>query len=1072
MKRNIILGLSLLLTMPTAVLAQETETAEKVQQTKQTEIRTVKGTVLDAATGKPIAGAIVKAAGHSKYSTLTNDEGVYTLKVPTFVTALQITSPECNMAQLGLAATEAQKEVRLLSSKFKTDYEAETNLLATQHATEFDYSSAVNIKEDMQQTLGAYGYSVTRNGTPGVGNVIFLQGLNSLNANAQPLVVLDGVILEQQYSRSVLHDGFFNDVLSNVNPADIEEVSIIRNGTALYGARGANGVIQIKTRRCQSMTTKITARASSSVNFEPKYISMMDAEQYRGYASELLKGTGTSATEFKFLNADPNYYYYKQYHNNTDWKDRIYRTAFSQNYGINVSGGDDIANYNLSVGFTNNQSNLEYNDMNRINVRFNTDVEISKNLSVRFDASFSNTTRDIRNDGAPLQYDEGTPTSPSFLAYVKAPFLSPFAYGNGELSNSYLDVADESYLNEALYRYNNYNYQLGNPWAFNEYAEAANKNRLESALLNIAVTPSYKFKHNITLSEHFAYTLANVNNKYYIPINGVPDYYVSSVSAYRENEVRSMASKQNSIQSDTRLSWGKNYAAHTVAAFGGVRINLEDYNRNAQLGYNTGSDKTPFMTASLLNAKSEGDKDVWRNLDVYAQANYNYQGRYYAQLNLTASGSSRFGVDADGLKLGGAVWGLFPSIQGSWVMSNESWMAPVEWLDYLRINAGYDISGNDDIDIYASRSYFRAQMYLNAVSGLSFSGIGNTNIKWETTRRANFGVEANFLNNRLHAAINTFYSTTDDLLSLQRIGYLSGIESNWTNGGKLQNTGFDISLNGKIVATKDWTWQLGVNVGHYRNEIKELANGETAYNTNLFNGTIRTAVGQAANVFYGYKTLGVFATTEEAQAAGLYKYADNGVDKQYYGAGDMHFLDLNGDHEINEKDRVVIGNPNPDFYGNIVSTLTWKRFTLDMNVNYSIGNDVYNYMRSQLEGGSRFLNQTTALTQRWQNEGQVTNVPKVYFQDPMGNSQFSDRWIEDGSYLRLKSLTLSYNLPLNMQFIQGLQFWVQGNNLFTLTNYLGSDPEFSAASSVIGQGVDLGRLGMSRSVVAGIKINL
>ena len=168
----------------------------------------------------------------------------------------------------------------------------------------------------------------------------------------------------------------------------------------------------------------------------------------------------------------------------------------------------------------------------------------------------------------------------------------------------------------------------------------------------------------------------------------------------------------------------------------------------------------------------------------------------------------------------------------------------------------------------------------------------------------------------------------------------------------------------------------------------------------------------------------------------------------------------------------MIGDPNPDFYGNIFTTLNWKRLRLDVRFTYSVGNDVYNYMRQQLESGSRFMNQTTALERRWQMEGQHTDIPKLAFQDPMGNARFSDRWIEDGSYLRLKTVTLSYELPLKSQFIQGLQFWVQGNNLLTFTKYLGSDPEFSMTSSVIGQGIDLGRLGQSRSIVAGMKINL
>ena len=186
----------------------------------------------------------------------------------------------------------------------------------------------------------------------------------------------------------------------------------------------------------------------------------------------------------------------------------------------------------------------------------------------------------------------------------------------------------------------------------------------------------------------------------------------------------------------------------------------------------------------------------------------------------------------------------------------------------------------------------------------------------------------------------------------------------------------------------------------------------------------------------------------------------------------MHFADLNNDGQITEADQMIIGDPNPDIYGNIFTTLQWKRLKLDVRFNYSLGNDVYNYMRSQLEGGSRFMNQTTALVRRWQVEGQQTDVPRVTFQDPMGNSRFSDRWIEDGSYLRMKSVTLSYDLPLKSEYIQGLQLWVQGNNLLTFTKYLGSDPEFNMTSSVIGQGIDLGRLGQSRSIVAGVKLNL
>lgn len=1066
---------------PLYVSAQEEQEEEQAtaprkvvkKQTKQYETRKVTGQVVDAATGKPVSGAIVKAEGVNGFSALTNDEGKYNMQIPVFTSSLYVTSPDYNAVSLGLTKGEAQKSVRLYSTVFGADYTDDVNITADKSANDFHYSSAANIKEELQKQLGAYAHTVTRNGTPGVGAVTFMQGLNSINVNAQPLVVIDGVIVDQQYDNTMLHDGFYNDILSSINTADIADVKVLRNGTALYGARGANGVIQITTRRSQSMATRITASVSAGVSFEPKYYSMMGAEQYRGYASELLKGTGTDITSFKFLNTDPTYYYYNQYHNNTDWKDLIYRSAMIQNYGINVEGGDEIAKYNLSVGYTSQQSTLEYNDMDRLNVRFNTDIVLTNKFDVRFDASFSNTTRNIRDDGAPAGYNEGTPTAPSFLAYVKSPFLSPYSYGNGRLSDSTFDTDDESYLDEALASKSGYNYQLGNPAALNEYADAENKNRFENSLLNISVTPKYSFKDNLVLSEHFSYNLVNTNEKYYLPIKGIPSYYVESVSATRQNEVSSLASKQNSVQSDTRLSWNERYNAHDVSVFGGARLNFETFSHSSQLGYNTGSDKTPFMSTSLLNAMGTGYERSWRTLDWYVQGNYNYLGRYYAQINLTATGSSRFGKDADGgIKAFGTRWGIFPSIQGSWVMTNEPWLANVKGLDYLKLTAGYDISGNDNIDINAAQSYFAASLYLNTISGLSFSGIGNTKIKWETTKRFNAGVEARFFDNRLSFGLNFFRSTTSDLLSLQTLGFLSGLKTNWANTGKMTNTGMDMTLAGKVINNKDFTWSVGASLGTYKNKVKELPNDNASIIANYYGANILTQVGNAANVFYGYKTNGVFATTEQANEAGLYELDENGVTHNQFGAGDVIFQDMDGNKEINENDMVVIGDPNPDIYGNIFTTVTYKRFKLDMNFNYSVGNDVYNYMRQQLESGSRFMNQTTAMTQRWMVEGQITNMPKATFDDPMGNARFSDRWIEDGSYLRLKSVTLSYKLPMNSTFLQGLEFWIQGNNLFTITKYLGTDPEFSSTSSVIGQGVDLGRLGQSRSLIAGVKINL
>ena len=971
MKRYILFGFSLLMAFPLGVFAQDDETEDeefdflKPKRTaivkKLYETRAIKGVVVDGATKKPLAGAIVRAADIDGYSVLTEDDGTYVLNLPLFASAIYVTSPDHNPVRMGLVKGEKQAETVLYPLSFAADFGAQTNVRSEYSTSDFKYTNAINIKDEIQKQLGGQAHVINYNGTPGVGSVMFIQGLNSLNVNAQPLVIIDGVIVDQQYGRALLHDGLFNDIVSNLNPSDIEKVTVMRNGTALYGSKGANGVVLIQTRRNKSMATRITANVSAGVVFEPKFISMMNGEQYRSYASEMLKSTNTKNRKFKFLIEDPDYYYYDQYHQNTDWKEYVYHTAMTQNYGINVEGGDAVANYNLSVGYTSAQSALKYNDMDRLNIRFNTDIGLTRDLSVRFDVSFGNQTRDVRNDGAPASYDEGTPTSPAFLAYVKSPFMSPYSYGhdekgNGRFSDSHFDIEQETYLSEALLYYNNYNWKLGNPAAINEYAEAEVKNRFENSMLNLTITPKYEINSHLFVSEHFSYNLVNTNEMFYIPVNGTPDYYVTALGGFRTNEVRSLASKQNSLQSDTRIDWNKRFGAHFLHLFGGARINWESFTSNSQVGYNTGSDKTPFMSGSLSDKDVVGISENWNSLSWYAQAEYNYMSRYYLQANLTIDGSSRFGSESGDIKLFKAPWAIFPGVQASWVISNEPWMAGVKGIDYLRLSAGFDVTGNDDIDYYAARSYFRAAQFLQSVSGLAFDGIGNNSVQWETTRRLNIGLEAGVIKNRLNFSVNYFRSTTDNLLARQTLGFLSGLSQNWSNSGKLQNEGFDVSFNTKLVSTKDWQWQLGASAGHYKNKIKELPDGAQYMDNELYGATIRTQVGQAANVFYGYKTLGVFATTEEAQAAGLpgtnglYFLDDNGVDRNYFKAGDIHFADINGDGMITDADRTVIGDPNPDIYGNIFTSVAWKRLKLDIRFNYSLGNDVYNYMRAQLEG--------------------------------------------------------------------------------------------------------------------------
>jgi hypothetical protein len=482
-----------------------------------------------------------------------------------------------------------------------------------------------------------------------------------------------------------------------------------------------------------------------------------------------------------------------------------------------------------------------------------------------------------------------------------------------------------------------------------------------------------------------------------------------------------------------------------------------------------------------------GNDDQWRNMTWYGNADYNYLNKYFIQATLAAESSSRFGSESDGIKLAGVRWGIFRSLQAGWVMTNEKWFPKNIGINYLRVNAGYDISGNDDISNYAARTSFSAVTYLFKNTGIELNNIGNENIQWEQTNKLNFGLQSYFLNNRLGVNLDVFFNRTNNLLTLKSFDSpVSGINNYWSNGGSLANRGIEATVTTKPINSKTWKMEVGASVGHYVNEIKSLPNNnllyvngeQTAqgYTTSLY-GTdnIATIVGQSVGVFYGYKTAGVFSTDAEAKAAGkngyLYMVSSTG-EKQYYKAGDVHFVDLHADGKIDEADKTVIGNPNPDIYGNIFAVLNYKNFTLNLGFNYSLGNDVYNYQRSILESESNFFNQTTAVTNRWRYEGQITDVPRLSYKDVLGNSRFSDRWIEDGSYLRLKTVKLTYNVPVNLSWLQGLSIWAEANNLFTITHYLGSDPEFSISNGALYQGIDAGNVALSRSFTLGLKINL
>ena len=1089
------ISMALLMLLPSAATASgmgrdgfvvDNSVKVETEDEESKEVRTISGTVYDASTNRPLAGVRVQATGHKRVTAMTDFNGKYKLAIPSYVTLLNFSTDGFLLVQRAVGNADVVN-ARLYPANFSKNYSEDIVISAERDFVE-EGSWALSVDADIQNKLGADVRTITRSGAPGIGAVMFIRGLNSLNANTQPLVVVDGVIWDMQESSTTSHMGLYNNVLNAIDVDDIRDVKVLKNGAAIYGARAANGVILINTKRGESMATRITVNAYANIAMTPSDLDLLGAESYRLYANDLVGTMDVNANRnIDFLRSDRPVYnadgklvsgfiYYDKFHNNTDWSDYIYREAFTQNYKINVEGGDDVAMYNFSFGYTMSDSPLKSNNFDRLNIRLNSDILLADNFTTRIDISYARIGREVLDDGMREDPTAFPISSIGVLADIKSPFLSPYRYATTGEKSSILDIGDTfayDVVAASGVPYPNNSYY--NPVSILSKASGSQKNETEYTNMGITVAPEYVWG-DFKITETFNYSLHRLSENYYLPYSTPADrpgyhFYVASLNSRIGNYIASSFGKETALSSDTRVEWAKVLGAHSLDVMGGFRYTNFNLDSNSVSASNSGSDNK-FNVEGLENQKSSGEKNVWSNMAWYMSADYSYKTKYFLQIAASMEASSRVGVNADdAIKMCGVAWGLFPSVQAAWLVSSESWFK-IRPVNMLKLRAGYDITGNDAIDYLAARSYLQASKFYDKYMGLQLGNVENDGVKWEQTARLNLGVDASLFDNRLALSFDWYTSKTSDLLVQKQYQYVTGMGKYWSNGGELKNTGFEATINAKLINTKNWQWELGASVGHYENEITAL--DENLDPVTVYGGEVVTKVGESIGSFWGYKTDGVISSSEEADKLALYQM-DAANNKQYFKAGDMKFVDVNPDDNpglIDENDKVVIGDPNPDFYGNLFTRLKYKYFQLDVNCNYSVGNDVFNYYRQQLESGSSFFNQTSALLNRWSVDGQKTDIPAVAYGDPVGNSRFSDRWIEDGSYFKVKSIKLSYDIPVTADWIQGLKVWVAAENVLTLTKYDGRDPEFSVNNHVLYQGVDAGLLPQTRSFHLGLKLNL
>lgn len=995
----------------------------------------VTGRVSDVGTGSNLPGARITVVDGTA-TAMTNGEGEYKLNVPSPDVTLYVEAPGFNPVRVALRGNSTL-DIRLLASTGENPA---------------GITTADNSVADLQGDL----FAISRSGMPGTGHAVFVDGLHSINSSSQPLYVVDGVVWATADGlESSIVDGHFHNPLALIDPNDIESVKVLRNGTALYGTKGGNGVVFITTKRAKDEATKIEAWASVGFRDRIKSIPVMDASQYRLYVSDVIGGMSDKqgfADGFEFLNDDPTSIHYKANHNNTDWLDLTTRGGVLMNYGVSVRGGDDRALYAFSLGYTKNDGSVKETSFERFNVRFNSDINLWKGFKLRFDIAFAQATWHLFDDGI------NTISSPTYLAMVKSPLYHPNVISNnGVVTQKYSDV-DE--LN------------IGNPLSILDLGKADNRNYR----FNLAANPEYKFNDTWKLGATIGYTFDKLKENNFTPDYGVEDRSLlnanGEVYATSLNEVRTLMGRQTVFNVDGYADFHplRDYVNNLGFRLG-YRFRNDTYSRSYGEGHNTPSDHVNALGKTTSELRfSEGLDTKWRNIGWYVTGDYSLYNRYFLNVAASMETSSLFGKNAsDALNIGGVAWGLFPSVNASWLISSERWMRNLTPINMMRLHVGYESAGNDRIPSLANMTYLSSEKVAGHAFGLVLANIGNDKIKWETTNTFNVGLDMNWFSNRWMWQFSFFKSTTDDLLMLKQLKEEAGIRTFWTNGGSLENSGVNFSTTVRVVDSREVKLDVGASIGHYRNKVKSLNDG--SFITDIAGSQILTSVGEPIGVFYGYKTKGVFSTASEAGSANLaIRNSDGSL--SLFEAGDMYFHDLDADGIIDSKDRQVIGDPNPDFYGNFNFRLSWKGFTLSTLFTFSSGNDVYNALRANLESGSDIYNQSTAMMNRWVANGQKTDIPRATYGDPMGNSRFSDRWIEDGSYLKWKSLRLSYAIPLKTTAIQGVEVWFEMNNIKTWTKYLGQDPESFTGYNPLYLGVDTGLVPSVREYTFGVKINI
>lgn len=1013
----------------------------------------VKGTVVDFLTSQPVAKSYITIKGFATDGAEASVDGTFEINVGSLYSVLIISYPGYQTKEYPLFGKE-KVSISLVSEGLDVGESVvhlpyysinQKDLNGAYKTISNGYDKTIqnrDIYQMLQGTVSGLAGS-TYSGVPGEGAMFNLGGIRSLYTTNDPLIVVDGlIVVDPLFKQSVARGNIYN-YLSDINVKDIESITILRDASAsgIYGSRAANGAIVITTKEG---TNKTFLDVSIQQGLSPRFqsIPVMNASEYQTFLSQRIDKQGldqqTIESQYPFFSkTNNNYVDYRKYANNTDWQKEVTRNAISQDYFLNLRGGDATSKYSFSVGYNTSEGVGKGITINRLTSRFNLDFKISKKLSAGTRISFSRTVKELMDQG----FEERV--NPLYLSLIKAPILAPFQKSDSGVDSPFYDQPSFDRLSNPVAVIKGVTNDINNFWILG------------------SVFAQYKINNSLKTKIQFGIDRRGLDEDRFTPANGiVPVNFNPLFDRTSEEQMinRKIMTAEHTLTFDKQFDAG-NY----LMAFGGYNIELSDY--SSVYGYSIHSSSDDFK--GLGNGQKlamNGINETTHNISAFANVDYIYHSKLFLKAGLRVDGSSKFGDEVKGNKLFSIPVAVLPYAGLTWKMKGESWMRNITFLDEFSLRGSWGITANQDIPVNGKYSLYESDFYRNN-PGMAPSSIGNNSIKWETTTNYNAGLDISMFRKAIGVTFDYFNTKTTDLLVPKIIDGASGFNYYWGNGGTLKNHGIELGLN-TFGNSGKFLWKVGITMAKYINKVSDLPLHMPIID-GLYGYTSIVQDGSAAGLLFGYRAIGVFSNTAEVTAAGLSNNAG-----EPYRAGDIHYADLNGDHIINESDKTVIGNPNPKCFGGITTNFSYKNFELDAILSYSYGNDILNVLRSKLETSAGYENQSIKVMNRWMADGDITGIPNTLYSESVSQRLPSSLYIEDGSYLKLRSLILTYRFKKQIGFARSFQLYLTGYNLITFTKYLGWDPEVTTGQGVFSRGYDFGNYPQPRTFMLGIKVGL